>query len=121
MNFEQLLPNTDSFKTVNEHMLSSFVKAAELTVATQQKLASQQVAAMQANVAALSKMASVYTSEAKPADLYAAHVEASKTLSEELLSVAREAWETQSEASEKLTAIWSAPAPTKARASKAKA
>ena len=120
MNLDQMMPNADTFKTFNEQFMGSFVKIAELTTATQQKYAGQQMAAMQANVAAMAKMADAYSGEAKPADVYAAHVEVAKTLSEELMTVARESWETQSETSEKMAAIWSAPI-AKARPAKAKA
>ena len=93
------------------------IKIKELTG---QKVTGQQLAAMQANVAAFGKVADAYSKEAKPAEVYAAHVEATKTLTGELMGVAREAWEMQSETSEKLAAIWAVPAP-KARAAKAKA
>ena len=120
MNFDHMLPNAANLKDFNEQFMGSFVKMAELTTATQQKVTGQQLAAMQANVAAFSKVADAYSKEAKPADVYAAHVEATKTLTGELMGVAREAWEMQSETSEKLAAIWAVPAP-KARAAKAKA
>ena len=118
MNFDQMLPNAANLKDFNEQFMGSFVKMAELTTATQQKVAGQQLAAVQANVAAFSKVADAYSKEAKPADVYADQVEATKTLTEELMGVAREAWEVQSETSEKLAAIWGVAAP-KARAAKA--
>ena len=66
MNFDQMLPNAANLKDFNEQFMGSFVKMAELTTATQQKVAGQQLAAMQTNVAAFSKLL-MYSKEAKPA------------------------------------------------------
>ena len=116
MNFDQMLPSNTSVNALGQQWMTSMIQVAEIATATQQKLAGQQIAAMEANVAAMTKVAGVMSKEGQPADVYTAQVEAAKTLGEELMSVAREAWETQSETNEKIAAVWSKPADKPAKA-----
>ena len=105
MNIESMLPSASKMTEFNQQMFSSVIKVTEIATDAQRKFASHQVAAMEANLSALNKMANVGSASDKPADAYAAQVEAAQALGQDLMGVAKEAWDVQVEARDKIAAM----------------
>ena len=106
MNIESMLPNAGKMTEMNQQFLTSMVKMGEIVTESQRKLAGQQSAAIEANMAAFTKMVDALSGSDKPADVYAAQVEVAQAWGEEIMGVAKEAWEAQVEARDKVAAVW---------------
>ena len=105
MNIESMLPSAGKMSDFNQQMLTSMVKFTEIATEAQRKFATQQVSAMEANLSALNKMANVMSAGDKPTDAYAARVEAAQALGQDLMGIAKDAWEVQVETRDKVAAL----------------
>jgi hypothetical protein len=105
MNIESMLPSAGKMSDFNQQMLTSMVKFTEIATEAQRKFATQQVSAMEANLSALNKMANVMSAGDKPTDAYAAQVEAAQALGQDLMGIAKDAWEVQVETRDKVAAL----------------
>ncbi|MEM7404014.1 MAG: phasin family protein [Pseudomonadota bacterium] len=105
MTFENMLPNAEKLTAMNKQMLDSVVKFGEIATDTHRKMATKQIAVLEANMSAFSKMVESMGALDKPADAYAQQLETAQSLGQELLSVAKETWEVQVEARDQLAAL----------------
>lgn len=122
--FDNNVPGFEKMTDFNKQMMASFAEMAELATTAQRKMATQQMAAFEANLGAAHKIMDAVAEGKKPAEVYALQIETAQSLGEDMAGYAREAWEAQSELCDQVVAIWSekadaASAPVKKAAPKA--
>lgn len=104
-NFESMMPKTGSMNDYGKTMLDSMLKASEIAAESHKKIVAQQSALTEAQFSAFTKMVEAMRGE-KPAEVVSAQAEIASKLGEEFMSVAKESFETQIEARDKLAALW---------------
>ena len=105
MNFENMLPNAGKMNEMNQQLFTSMIKVGEIVTESHGKLVGKQTAAMEANMAAFTKIVDAMTANEKPADFYAKQVEVAQAWGEEMMGMAKEAWEVQVETRDKVAAV----------------
>jgi hypothetical protein len=104
--FDNMIPNADKLAEINKQMIGSFAQLSEIAATAQSKIASQQMAAFEANMGAASKVMEAITAGKQPADVYAVQVETAQSLAEGMMGSARDFWEVQTEARDQMAALW---------------
>jgi hypothetical protein len=125
MMFNNTMPGFDKITDLNKQMMTSFAEMTELAANAQRKMATQQMAAFEANMGAAHKVLDAMIEGKQPAEVYAVQVETTQALGEEMAGFARESWEAQTDLRDKVVSFLSEKAqmvaePVKKAATRAK-
>ena len=112
---DNLMPNATQAMEFHKQMFASFGQFGEIAAEAQRKLAAQQMTALEANIGAATKLWDAVAEGKKPAELLAVQMEATQSLSEKLMVVAKDSLDTQIEARDKMAKAWTDAVSTEAK------
>lgn len=105
--FDNMIPGMDKMAEYNKQWMASFAQVSEIAADAQRKMASQQMAAFEAQLNAATRVMDAVIEGKKPNELYAMQMEMGQALSEEMMGFAKDAWDVQLETRDKLAKLMS--------------